>query len=67
MAMQPKDGWYKPGVIDLIRELTRIKYMYLREKGEPAPDHLCDEAIADFERTRRQQASTSGEEDANME
>lgn len=36
--------------MDLIKTLTRIKYMHVRDTGEPAPDSLCYDAIEDYER-----------------
>ena len=46
---QPRDGWYISAALDLIKTITRIKYVYVREKGEPAPDYLCNKAIRDYE------------------
>ena len=36
----------------LIKDLTRIKYLHLREKGESAPLDMCYEVIEEFERER---------------
>ncbi|KAK4686342.1 general transcription factor 3C polypeptide 5 (transcription factor C subunit 1), partial [Tremellales sp. Uapishka_1] len=45
----PKEGWYHPQTMELIKSILRIKYMHVWETGEPAPDSLCDETILEYE------------------
>jgi hypothetical protein len=43
---------------------VRIKYLYVREKGEPAPDSLCFEAIESYEREMEaERVGTAGPDD----
>ncbi|ORY27193.1 RNA polymerase III transcription factor IIIC subunit-domain-containing protein [Naematelia encephala] len=49
----PRDGWYKPAVMQLIKNLLRIKYMHIRSTGTPAPDSLCYDAIEEYHRVIR--------------
>ncbi|KAK8869733.1 hypothetical protein IAR55_000301 [Kwoniella newhampshirensis] len=46
----PISGWYPPSLFTLIKTLVRIKYMYMWETSQPAPDDLCYGAIEDYER-----------------
>ena len=34
----------------LIKALVRIKYVHIRETGQPAPDSLCHDVIEDYHR-----------------
>lgn len=34
----------------MVKNITRLKFMYIREKNEPAPDDICYPAIEEFER-----------------
>jgi len=39
--------------LNLVKNITRLKFMYIREKNEPAPDDICYPAIEEFERSKR--------------
>ena len=36
--------------MNLIKTLTRLKYIHVRDTGEPAPDSICYDAIENYER-----------------
>ncbi|WWD15997.1 hypothetical protein CI109_100421 [Kwoniella shandongensis] len=46
----PNSGWYPTPLFTLIKTMVRIKYMYMWETSQPAPDSLCYGAIEDYER-----------------
>lgn len=49
-ACDPRDGWYKPGTLDLIKAMTRRKFVHIRETGEAAPDAICYHIIEEYNR-----------------
>ncbi|WWC69374.1 uncharacterized protein I206_103313 [Kwoniella pini CBS 10737] len=42
-------GWYPNSLFKLIRNLIRIKYMYIWENHLPAPNNLCQNLIDEYE------------------
>lgn len=59
---QNASGWYKASPLNLVKNITRLKFMYIREKNAPAPDEICLPAIQEFERSKRMKESDRYEE-----
>ena len=48
---QARTGWYIPAAYDIIREMIKIKYVYVRDNNEPAPDSICYDLMQAIEDT----------------
>lgn len=46
---QPHSGWYRRSSFELIKMLLRVRYMYLRDTNEPAPEASFRDVIDAFE------------------
>ncbi|TXT07262.1 hypothetical protein VHUM_03432 [Vanrija humicola] len=45
----PHSGWYRRSTFELIKMLLRVRYMYLRDTNEPAPESSYRDVIEAFE------------------
>ncbi|WOO84407.1 Transcription factor tau subunit sfc1 [Vanrija pseudolonga] len=45
----PHSGWYRRSSFELIKMLLRVRYMYLRDTNEPAPESSYRDVIDAFE------------------
>jgi len=48
---QARTGWYIPAAYDVIREMIKVKYVYVRDNNEPAPDSICYDLMQAIEDT----------------
>ena len=62
-----RNGWYTAPAMDLIKDLTRLKYVHLREEGEPIPLEKCLPFMEEFERAKLATTGDAAEEDVQME
>lgn len=57
----PRNGWYTAAGLDNIREMIKAKYVWVRDKNEPAPDKLCYPFIQNIEQSLLQQDTAADE------
>lgn len=64
---QPRSGWYDTKALDLIKALTRIKFTYIKDHHEPAPDDICHATMIEFEKMRISHSRLSNEKEEASE
>ncbi|KAK1924864.1 RNA polymerase III transcription factor IIIC subunit-domain-containing protein [Papiliotrema laurentii] len=68
----PRSGWYEPSALEHIKQLTRLKFFYVRENNAPAPDEICHVTMVEYAKSLMRQSErgvkkNEGEEPAERD
>ena len=65
--VQPRSGWYEPSALEHIKQLTRLKFFYVRENNAPAPDEICHVTMVEYAKSLMRQSERGVKKDEGEE